>query len=93
MLGGKLPFTGNEKILTQRILYERPTALTRLSSVVTTELEELVIDGCLAKDPGDRLSMLDLGRSLASHEHNIIASRDILLNGKGRFSLLGRNKR
>lgn len=93
MLGGKLPFTGNEKILTQRILHERPTALTRLSSLVSTELEELVIDGCLAKDPVNRLSMLDLGRTLLSHEHTIIASHDILLNDKGRFPFLGRNKR
>ncbi len=93
MLGGKLPFTGNEKILTQRILHERPTSLTRLSSLVSTELEELVIDGCLAKDPADRLSMFDLGRSLLTHDHNIIASRDISLNGKGRFPFLGRSTR
>jgi serine/threonine protein kinase len=85
MLGGKLPFVGSERTLTQRILHERPTALTRLSSLVSTQLEELVIDGCLAKDPADRLSMLDLGFSLLAHEHTIIASRDILLNGKGRF--------
>ena len=91
MLGGKLPFVGNEKALTQRILHERPTALTRLSALVSDELEELVIDGCLAKDPADRLSMLDLGRALAAHDHTLIAGHDISLNDRGRF--WGRNRR
>lgn len=77
MLGGRLPFTGSEKSLTQRILNERPTSLNRLSSLVSAELDALIIDGCLAKDPADRLSMLDLGLSLRDYGHGVVAGRDI----------------
>ncbi len=65
MLGGKLPFTGRrEKTLTDRIKNSRPTSLRKLSRQMTAGLDSLIIDGCLAKKPGDRLSLLAVGREL-----------------------------
>lgn len=65
MLGGKLPFSGrSEKSLTERIRESRPTSLRSLSPLVTAGLDEIVIDGCLAKNPADRLTLLQLGREL-----------------------------
>jgi serine/threonine-protein kinase len=65
MLGGRLPFSGrNEKSLTERIRESRPTSLRALSPLVTAGLDEIVIDGCLAKNPADRLTLLQLGREL-----------------------------
>jgi serine/threonine-protein kinase len=84
MLGGRLPFVGSEKSLTQRILRDRPTALTRLSSLIPAEMEELVIDGCLAKNPADRLTMLELGRCLRNYGQDVVAGRDIAPGGRNR---------
>lgn len=65
MLGGRLPFESrSERTLTERIIGSRPTSLRRMRSEIGTYLDELIIDGCLAKDPSDRLALLDLGREL-----------------------------
>ncbi len=65
MLGGKLPFSGrNEKSLTDRIRESRPTSLRSFSPLITAGLDEIVIDGCLAKNPAERLSLLRLGHEL-----------------------------
>lgn len=65
MLSGRLPFSGrNEKSLTDRIRESRPTSLRGLSPLVTSGLDEMVIDGCLAKNPADRLSLLQLAQEL-----------------------------
>ncbi|MCP4361113.1 MAG: serine/threonine protein kinase [Chloroflexi bacterium] len=65
MLGGKLPFSGrNTRSLTAQIKVSRPTSLREFSRQITAGLDEMVIDGCLAKDPNHRLSLLDLGIEL-----------------------------
>lgn len=67
MLGGQLPFSGrSERSLTQRIYNSRPASLSRLVRDITPEVDELVIDGCLAKKPENRLDLLELGRRLNS---------------------------
>jgi len=67
MLGGQLPFTGrSERSLTQRINNSRPTSLSELSRDIPRDMDELVIDGCLAKNPNHRLSLLEVGRWLHS---------------------------
>jgi eukaryotic-like serine/threonine-protein kinase len=72
MLGGQLPFSGrSERGLTQQIYHSRPATLTRFNAEIPTEVDELVIDGCLAKDPAHRLNLLDVGRSLST-----LADRD-----------------
>jgi serine/threonine protein kinase len=66
MLGGRLPFdTRNQKTLTDRILHSRPISLQNLSGGINSYLDELIIDGCLAKDPDDRLTVLQIGRELS----------------------------
>jgi serine/threonine protein kinase len=67
MLGGRLPFEGrSERSLTQQILQTRPTSLHRLSPEISPYLDELIIDGCLAKEPSYRLPLLELGRELSN---------------------------
>lgn len=67
MLGGKLPFEGRtERNLTDRILTSRPTSLANLTGV-PRELDSFILDGCLAKDPNERLDILTVGRYLSSH--------------------------
>lgn len=74
MLGGQLPFSGrNERSLTQRIYNSRPTALSQLNGEIPPEMDELVIDGCLAKKPEHRLPLLEVGRRLSS-----IAGNDVV---------------
>ncbi|MCA9922465.1 MAG: serine/threonine protein kinase [Anaerolineales bacterium] len=65
MLGGQLPFESrNEKTLTERIRQSRPTSLLKLSRGVSQEADELIIDGCLAKKPNNRITLYQLGQSL-----------------------------
>lgn len=67
MLGGQLPFSGrNERSLTQRIRHSRPVSLRHLANDIPNEIDELIIDGCLAKDPQYRLTLLEIGRWLNS---------------------------
>ncbi len=76
MLGGQLPFSGrSERSLTQRIYNSRPTSLSRLVRDITPEMDELVIDGCLAKKPENRLDLLELGSRLSS----IVGSNGVAL--------------
>lgn len=65
MLGGRLPFEDrNEKRLTDRILTSRPTSLARLSETVSRELDSFILDGCLAKNPKNRLDLVSVGNRL-----------------------------
>ncbi|MCI0393442.1 MAG: serine/threonine protein kinase [Chloroflexi bacterium] len=74
MVGGQLPFAGrNERSLTQRILNSRPTSLRELSPEIPPYLEELIIDGCLAKNPDHRLSLLQLGQELSQLSNGAVA--------------------
>ncbi len=76
MLGGKLPFTGrSEKRITDLIINSRPTALYELSEFASPEWDELIVDGCLAKDPSHRLSMLELGKALKPFAAGAVASK------------------
>jgi len=65
MLGGQLPFDArSERTLTDRIVYSRPTSLRDLQGNISSYLDDLIIDGCLAKEPSQRLNLLDVGREL-----------------------------
>lgn len=65
MLGGELPFRARSpKTLGDRITTSHPIPLTRLSADVPPEVNELVLDGCLAKDPRQRISIEDVGKAL-----------------------------
>ncbi len=77
MLGGNLPFSGrSERSLTQRIYNSRPTSLSQLEKDIPKQMDELVIDGCLAKNPEHRLNLLELGRLLNGMAgSNVVAQR------------------
>lgn len=76
MLGGRLPFSGNnEKSLTSRIKEVRPVSLRQLSTQVTSGLDGLIIDGCLAKNPSDRLTLLQLGQELKKYGDGVPAQQ------------------
>ena len=76
MLGGRLPFSGqNEKSITSRIRELRPTSLRQLSPQVTSGLDSLIIDGCLAKNPSDRLTLLELAQELKRYGDQVPASK------------------
>jgi eukaryotic-like serine/threonine-protein kinase len=91
MLGGQLPFSGrNERSLTQRIYNSRPTSLCHLDGTIPSEMDELIIDGCLAKNPDHRLNLLEIGRWLSS-----MAGRDVVAlrsaeNGNKSTGIFGR---
>jgi serine/threonine protein kinase len=90
MLGGRLPFTArNEKSLTHLIMSSRPESLHKLKPEVTPEVEALIIDGCLAKDPHHRLSLLEVGKELAQLGKHVVASKSAMGRKKGGW-LFGR---
>lgn len=61
MLGGRLPFDGRtERSITQRIIHSQPTQLFRLVEGVPRQVNELVVDQCLAKEPTDRPTIEEL---------------------------------
>lgn len=65
MLGGRLPFEDrNERRLTDRILTSRPTSLARLSETISKEVDSFILDGCLAKNPKNRLDLISVGTRL-----------------------------
>jgi len=77
MLGGRLPFEGrDERSVTSRILKSRPESLLALTKDVPPRLDSLIIDGCLAKDPAHRLSLVELGQELRGWGEGVTASRD-----------------
>jgi serine/threonine protein kinase len=75
MLGGLLPFEGRERTMTQRILHSRPTSLQQLSRDIPADMDELIIDGCLAKDPNQRLTIIQLGKELSALADDATALR------------------
>ena len=64
MLGGRLPFDGRtDKSVATLIVNARPTSLHQLSGI-PHEVDDLILDGCLAKEPAHRLTMVALGKEL-----------------------------
>ena len=77
MLGGCLPFDGrDERSVTSRILKSRPQSLLELSKDIPPELDSVIIDGCLAKNPAYRLSLVELGQYLRRYGEGVVATRD-----------------
>lgn len=75
LLGGKLPFPEKyQRRLTSSILQSRPVSLTKLGSV-SEDINTLVIDGCLAKNPNHRISMVELGKELGKLGDKVVASK------------------
>lgn len=91
MLGGQLPFSGrNERTLTQRINNSRPTSLRKLSKEIDPDLDQLIIDGCLAKNPAHRLTLVQLGLELSELGNDVVASQSVVsTNGTSKRSLFG----
>lgn len=86
MLGGRLPFEGrDERSVTSRILKSRPQSLLELSKEVPPELDSVIIDGCLAKNPAYRLSLVELGQTLHYWGEGVVASRDANTGRKRRL--------
>jgi serine/threonine protein kinase len=58
MLLGKEPFLGvTDRIITSAILRVSPESMLKKRSDIPPKLNQLVIDGCLAKNPRDRVTM------------------------------------
>jgi serine/threonine-protein kinase len=90
MLGGRLPFSGrNKDRLTDNIISSQPVPLHKLSEDVSLEVEAVVIDGCLAKNPDQRISMLELGKQLRRWGDGVVASK--AAEQRRTFWRLGRN--
>lgn len=76
MLGGRLPFASrSEKRLTDLIMNSRPTSLQSLSESIPAELDDLVVGGCLAKNPADRPTILEVGQRLRHFGQGAVASK------------------
>lgn len=67
MLGGWLPFSGSERSITRQIMTARPISLLEHNGNLPQEVDDLVIDGCLAKKPEERTTLFDLGHFLAAY--------------------------
>ena len=86
MLGGRLPFEGrSDRSTTSQILKSRPQSLLQLTKDIPPELDSLIIDGCLAKNPDYRLSLVELGRALIYYGEDAPASRTASGGRKGRL--------
>jgi serine/threonine-protein kinase len=87
MLGGRLPFAErNQERLVDLIRTSRPTPLATLAEEMPPEIDSLVIDGCLAKDPRYRIDLVALGRHLNQIAGNSVAETV----PPGRTGMLGR---
>lgn len=74
LLGGKLPFSGeNRRNLTERILQAHVEPLTFLRNDIPSEINSLVVDGCLAREPQNRLGIEELGHHLRRFGHPVVA--------------------
>ncbi len=63
LLGGVLPFDDKRAdSLTSQIMQARPRSLQQLSPEVSPYLDQLIIDGCLAKKPEHRLELQQIGQ-------------------------------
>lgn len=67
MLGGLLPFSGSERSITRQIMTARPISLLKHNRSLPEQVDEVVIDGCLAKKPEERVTILELGRFLSPY--------------------------
>jgi len=77
LLGGRLPFEGrDERTVTSRIFKSRPQSLLELSKEIPAEIDNVIIDGCLAKNSAYRLSLMELGQILRRWGEDVVASRD-----------------
>jgi serine/threonine protein kinase len=66
MLLGKEPFLGiTDRIITSAILRTSPETMLKKRSDIPPMLDQLVIDGCLAKDPRDRVTMQEFHETIS----------------------------
>ena len=77
LLTGELPFRGRgAKGTTSRILNNQPLAINSLAKApVDDYLEELILEGCLSKNPRHRLELIELGRALRDIAAGVTAER------------------
>ena len=75
MLAGQLPFAASgSKRLTEMIRKEMPELISKISEIkIPSELEKLVIHGCLEKNPQNRISIVELGKELAQFGVDVTA--------------------
>ena len=58
MLVGREPFLGlTDRGISSAILHAQPEPMLNKRAVISPEINAFVLDGCLAKDPGNRVSM------------------------------------
>lgn len=75
MLSGNLPFEGrNEKTLTERILTSQPQPLMGQATGIPHELDDFVVNGCLAKTPTQRPTMVELGKLLSRYGEGAVVT-------------------
>ena len=66
MLLGKEPFLGiTDRIITSAILRTSPETMLKKRPDIPPMLDQLVIDGCLAKDPRDRVTMQEFHETIS----------------------------
>ena len=66
MLLGKEPFLGiTDRMITSAILRTSPETILKKRPDIPPMLDQLVIDGCLAKDPRDRVTMQEFHETIS----------------------------
>lgn len=86
MLSGNLPFEGrNEKSLTERILSSQPQPLMGQAVGRNHELNDFIVNGCLAKNPAQRPTMVELGKLLSRYGEGAVVTTPPSLPGKKRW--------
>ena len=68
MLLGKEPFLGiTDRIITSAILHSSPESMLNKRPDIPPKLDQLVIDGCLSKDPRDRITMQEFHEIISEY--------------------------
>jgi len=66
MLLGKEPFLGiTDRIITSAILRSSPESMLEKRPDIPPKLDQLVTDGCLSKDPRDRVTMQEFHETIS----------------------------
>jgi serine/threonine protein kinase len=90
MLAGREPFLGlTDRSITSAIMRTIPPPITSKRKDLPRDLDEFVIEGCLAKDPRVRVSMAEFNRRIGRHAGDFKVKR---VPGRRRRFLGGRSR-
>lgn len=68
------PFTSqNSRTLTSQILNDKPESINKRSTPIPNELDDFILNGCLAKNPMDRPDIMEILKFLKPYGSKVLA--------------------